>query len=79
VLLVLIVPGLAVIGVVVVAAAALAGVAALAGAVLALPYLLVGTLRRRIATRQPKEATGLIGRAVAQSAPAHVGGALHQM
>jgi hypothetical protein len=45
------VPSFALIGVVVVALAALAALVALAGAVLAMPYLLVRTVRRRLAER----------------------------
>jgi hypothetical protein len=45
------VPSFALIGLVVVALAAVAALAALAGAVLAMPYLLVRTLRRRLAER----------------------------
>ena len=51
VLVLLIVPSFALIGLVVVALAAVAALAALAGAVLAMPYLLVRTLRRRLAER----------------------------
>ena len=57
VLLLLIVPPFALIALVVVAVAALAALVALAGAVLAMPYLLVRTVRRRLAerhVRQPK-------------------------
>jgi membrane protein implicated in regulation of membrane protease activity len=43
----------AVIALVIVATAALAAAVALSGAVLALPYLLVRSLRRRIAERRP--------------------------
>ena len=46
-----VVPSFALIGLVVVALAAVAALAALAGAVLAMPYLLVRTLRRRLAER----------------------------
>jgi membrane protein implicated in regulation of membrane protease activity len=54
-LLLLLVPGFALIAVVVVALAAVAALVALAGAILASPYLLVRTLRRRHAERhQPK-------------------------
>jgi membrane protein implicated in regulation of membrane protease activity len=67
VLLLLIGP-VALIAVMVVALAALAALVALAGAVLALPYLLVRSLRRRVAERgQSTEGTGLIGRAIAQA------------
>jgi positive regulator of sigma E activity len=51
VLLLLIVPSFALIALVVVALAALAALVALAGAVLATPYLLVRTVRRRLAER----------------------------
>jgi positive regulator of sigma E activity len=51
VLLVLIVPSFALIGLAVVALAAVAAVVALAGAVLATPYLLVRTVRRHLAER----------------------------
>jgi positive regulator of sigma E activity len=47
----LIVPSFALIGLVVVALAAVAALVALAGAVLATPYLLVRSLRRRLAER----------------------------
>jgi hypothetical protein len=45
------VPGFALIGLVVVVLAAVAAVAALAAAILAMPYLLVRSLRRRLAGR----------------------------
>ena len=51
VLLPLIVPSFALIALVVVALAAVAAVVALAGAILATPYLLVRTVRRRLAER----------------------------
>jgi hypothetical protein len=51
-LLLLLVPGFALIAVLVVALAAVAALVALAGAILASPYLLVRTLRRRLAERQ---------------------------
>jgi hypothetical protein len=51
-LLLLLVPGFALIAVVVVALAAIAALIALAAAIIASPYLLVRTLRRRHATRQ---------------------------
>jgi membrane protein implicated in regulation of membrane protease activity len=59
----------AVIVLVVVATVALAAVVALAGAVLALPYLLVRSLRRHLAERHhsTKEGTGLFGTAIAQA------------
>jgi hypothetical protein len=52
VLLRLIVPSFALIGLVVVALAAVAALVALAGAMLAMPYLLVRSLRRRRAQRR---------------------------
>jgi uncharacterized iron-regulated membrane protein len=52
VLLLLIVPHFALIGLVVVAVAAVVALAALAGAMLAMPYLLVRSLRRRRAERR---------------------------
>ena len=45
------VPSFALIGLLVVALAAVAALVALAGAVLAMPYLLVGSLYRRLAER----------------------------
>jgi hypothetical protein len=51
VLVLLIVPSFALIGLVVVALAAVAAVVALAGAILAAPYLLVRTVRQRLAER----------------------------
>jgi hypothetical protein len=51
VLVLLIVPSFALIALVVVALAAVAAVVALAGAILATPYLLVRTVRRRLAER----------------------------
>jgi hypothetical protein len=51
VLVLLIVPSFALIALVVVALAAVAAVVALAGAILAAPYLLVRTVRRRLAER----------------------------
>jgi len=65
------VPSFALIGVVVVALAAVAALLALAGAVLAMPYLLVRTLRRRLAERhQSTEGSVPIAAAIAQSASA---------
>jgi hypothetical protein len=68
VLLLLVVPSFALIGLAVVALAAVAALVALAGAALAMPYLLVRSLRRRLANdpsqakagtdRQPKRADG---------------------
>jgi hypothetical protein len=52
VLLLVVLPGLALIGLVVVALGALAALVALAGAMLATPYLLVDSLRRRLAERR---------------------------
>jgi hypothetical protein len=52
VLVVLILPSFALIGLVVVALAAVVALVALAGAMLAMPYLLVGFLRRRLAERR---------------------------
>ena len=51
VLLLLVVPSFALIGLVVIALAAGAAVAALAGAILAMPYLLVRSFRRRFSER----------------------------
>ena len=51
VLVLLIVPPFALIGLVVVALAVVAALVALAGAMLAMPYLLVRSLRRRLAER----------------------------
>jgi hypothetical protein len=51
VLVLLIVPSFALIGLVVVALGAVAALVALAGAILATPYLLVRTVRRRLAER----------------------------
>jgi positive regulator of sigma E activity len=50
--LLLLVPSFALIGLVVVAFAAVAALVALAGAMLAMPYLLVRSLRRRLAKRR---------------------------
>ena len=49
VLVLLIVPSFALIGLAVIALAAVAALVALAGAILAMPYLLVRSLRRRLA------------------------------
>jgi hypothetical protein len=66
VLLLLIVPSFALIGLVVIALAAVAALVALAGAVLAMPYLLVRTVRRRLAERhQPTEVSVPIATAIA--------------
>jgi hypothetical protein len=51
-LLLLLVPGFALIGVIVVALVAIAALVALAAAVLATPYLIVRAVRRRLAERQ---------------------------
>ena len=51
------VPSFALIGVVIVALAAVAALVALAGAMLAMPYLLVRSLRRRLA-EQPQATAG---------------------
>jgi hypothetical protein len=56
VLVLLIVPSFALIGLAVVALAAVAAVLALAGAILATPYLLVRTARRRLAERHQSAA-----------------------
>ena len=55
VLVLLIVPSFALIALAVVALAAVAAVVALAGAILATPYLLVRTVRRRLAERQIRQ------------------------
>ena len=51
VLLLLVVPSFAMIGLAVMALAAVAALVALAGAILAMPYLLVRSLRRRVSER----------------------------
>jgi membrane protein implicated in regulation of membrane protease activity len=67
-LLLLIVPSFAVIGLMVVALAALAALVALAGAILAMPYLLIHSLRRRLAERRrPRERSLPTARAIAQT------------
>ncbi len=53
---VLMVPAFALIGLAVVAVAAVAALVALAGAIVASPYLLVRTLRRRLAERHQSTA-----------------------
>jgi Flp pilus assembly protein TadB len=58
-LLLLIVPSFALIGLVVVALAAVVALVALAGAMLAMPYLLVRSLRRRRAERRRLAGDGL--------------------
>jgi positive regulator of sigma E activity len=63
---VLMVPAFALIGLAIVVLAALVALVALAGAILASPYLLVRTLRRRLAERhQQTQRTVPIGTAVA--------------
>jgi hypothetical protein len=70
-LLVLIVPSFALIGVLVVALAAVAALVVLAGAILASPYLLVRTVRRRLAERhQSTECSAPIAPAIGQAATA---------
>lgn len=70
-LLVLLVPGFALIALVVVALAAVAALVALAGAILATPYLLVRTARRRLAERhESTEESVPIATAIAQTATA---------
>ena len=59
VLLLLVVPSFALIGLAVVALAAVAALVALAGATLAMPYLLVRSLRRRLANG-PRSSEGSI-------------------
>ena len=54
-LILLFLPGFALIAVVVVALAAVAALVVLAGAMLAMPYLLVRTLRRRLAERHIRQ------------------------
>jgi positive regulator of sigma E activity len=71
VLVLLIVPPFALIGLMVVALAAVAALVALAGAVLATPYLLVRSLRRRLAERhQSTEGSAPIATAIARAAGA---------
>ena len=71
VLALLIVPPFALIGLVVVALAAVAALVALAGAVLATPYLLVRSLRRRLAERhESTERSAPITAAIAHAAGA---------
>jgi hypothetical protein len=67
----LVVPPFALIGLMVVATGALAALVALAGAVLATPYLLVRFLHRRLAERRhPTERAAAIASAFAQPARA---------
>ncbi len=71
VLVLLIVPSFALIGLVVVALAAVAALVALAGAILATPYLLVRTLRRRLAERRQSTGGSVpIATAIARAASA---------
>jgi hypothetical protein len=68
VLLPLIAPPFALIGLAVVALAALAALVALAGAVLAAPYVLVRFLRRHLAERRRStEGSGPVARVIAQA------------
>jgi hypothetical protein len=67
----LLVPSFALIGLVVVALAAVAALLALAGAVLAMPYLLVRSVRRRLAERhESTEASAPMATAIAHAAAA---------
>lgn len=71
VLLLLIVPSFALIGLVVVALGAVAALVALAGAILATPYLFVRSLRRRVAKRRQSTPGSVpIATAIAQAARA---------
>jgi hypothetical protein len=71
VLVLLIVPSFALIALVVVALAAVAALVALAGAVLAMPYLLVRSVRRRLAERhQSTEGSAPMAAAIAHAAGA---------
>jgi hypothetical protein len=71
VLVLLIIPPFALIGLAVVALAAVVALVALAGAILATPYLLVRTLRRRLAERhESTEGSMPIATAIAQAASA---------
>lgn len=63
VLLPLVVPSFALIGVMVMALAAVAALVALAGAIFAMPYLLVRSLRRRVSERASKRPLGVARRA----------------
>ena len=79
VLLPLVVPSFALIGVMVIALAAVAALVALAGAIFAMPYLLVRSLRRRvIGTRQqanaPSRSPGESHRPVGRSSHARGAG-----
>jgi hypothetical protein len=69
-LVLLIVPAFALIGLAVVALAAVAALVALTGAIVASPYLLVRTLRRRLAERHQSTQGSLpIATAIAQADP----------
>jgi positive regulator of sigma E activity len=69
-LVLLIVPAFALIGLAVVALAAVAALVALTGAIIASPYLLVRTLRRRLAERHQSTQGSLpIATAIAQADP----------
>jgi hypothetical protein len=71
VLVLLLIPPFALIALVVVALAAVAALVALAGAVLATPYLLVRTVRRRLAERhQSTEGSVPIAAAITRAASA---------
>jgi membrane protein implicated in regulation of membrane protease activity len=63
VLLPLVVPSFALIGVMVMALAAVAALVALAGAIFAMPYLLVRSLRRRVSERASKRTLRVARRA----------------
>jgi hypothetical protein len=70
-LVVLMVPAFALIGLAVVALAAVAALVALAGAILVMPYLLVRSVRRRLAERhRSTEASVPIATAIARAAGA---------
>ena len=69
-LVLLIVPAFALIGLAVLALAAVAALVALAGAIVASPYLLVRTVRRRLAERHQSTLRSLpIATAIAQADP----------
>jgi positive regulator of sigma E activity len=66
---VLIVPPFALIGLAAVALAAVAALVVLAGAILATPYLVVRTLRRRLAERHPSTGRSIpLATTIAQAA-----------
>jgi hypothetical protein len=70
VLVLLLVPAFALIGLAVLALAAVAALVALAGAVLVTPYVLARTLRRRLAERhQSSQRSVPIATAIAQADP----------